>query len=102
MVLDSRMYDESWCTAPAYRLPSTGAYGFSPLVVYSAAPLLANCGNSPAGSTSLVGWNTPASSSGLSPSTTGPPNVPSYPSIGSAIPVTLSGSALSVRENPPR
>ena len=63
-------------------LPSTGAYGSLPVVEYSAAPLLANCGNSPTGSTSLVGWKTPASSSGLSPSTTGPPNVPSNPSIG--------------------
>ena len=64
---------------------------------YSAAPLLANCGNSSGGSTLLVGWNTPASSSGLSPSVTGPPNVPSNPSIGAAVPTTPSGFALSVR-----
>ena len=36
-----------------------------------AAPWLANCGNSSAGSTSLVGWSAPASSSGLSPVTPG-------------------------------
>ena len=64
---------------------------------YSALPRLANCGNSSAGSTSLVGWKTPASSSGLS--LAGPPNAAVKPSSGSATPVTPAGSALSVRVN---
>ena len=97
-----RMYEESWCSAPAYRVPSIGANGLPASNGYSAAPWLANCGNCAAGSTSLVGWKTPASSSGLSPSTTGPPSVPSKPEIGSAIPVTAVGSVLSVRVNAPR